>query len=109
MQLLSLCGLFVLTTFASAGLLHDKPHHVKDVLTNILEMAECARGCVFEEEFQEKWAPKCVNIEDGIKLGECYCRANAYQYVIDKCWEMRCGENNKVRKKVCIPLRRPLT
>lgn len=101
MRFYVIAGLFVAALGASAhahpGLLHDKPHHTHEVLDNIHETPHCAYICIMNEDYEERWAPDCVS-KEGKKRGACFCRSNAYQYIVDQCVSRKC--NGEERKKV---------
>lgn len=92
-----LCLVFTVTATARPGLLHDKAHHTHEVLENIHQTPHCAYVCIFDETYQARFAPECGNLE-GLTLGSCLCRADAYQYIVDQCVERKCSPND--RKKV---------
>jgi CFEM domain len=89
---------------AFPGFLYDEPHHTHEVLDNIHQTPRCAHTCIFDETYHTRFAPECGGLE-GLELGACFCHANAYQYIVDKCFERKCSSNE--RKKV-IP-RKELT
>jgi hypothetical protein len=83
---------------APRGLLHDEPHHTHEVLDNIHQTPHCAYVCLFSEDYQKRFAGKCLKIKDGLKRGACFCRSDAYQYIVDQCYSRKCdpGERKKV-------------
>ena len=85
------------TTSALPGLLHDESHYTQEVLDNIHHTPYCAYVCIFDETYQSRFAPECNKLE-GMELGACYCRADAYQYIVDQCVERNCSRGQ--RKKV---------
>lgn len=89
--------LLAISVSALPGFLYDEPHHTHEVLDNIHQTPRCAHICIFEEIYQTRFAPECEGLE-GLELGACCCRANAYQYILDKCVERKCS--SKERKKV---------
>lgn len=99
-------GLFSLSLAISAsalpGLLHNEAHHTHEVLENLHSTPHCAYRCIFSELFKEHWAPSCADAKAGTDTGACYCLNDAYQYIIDQCWERSCKP--KERKKVTVSL-----
>jgi hypothetical protein len=93
---------FSLAISASAlpGLLHDEAHHTHEVLDNLHSTPHCAYRCIFNESYKAEWAPECANAKEGKDTGACYCRTDAYQYIVDQCWERSCGAGQ--RKKVIV-------
>jgi hypothetical protein len=89
------------SAMANPGLLHDDPHHTHEVLDNIHETPHCAYACYFNEDYQERFAADCLKIDDGKKRGACFCRSDAYQYIVDQCYSRKCKPGD--RKKVCGP------
>jgi hypothetical protein len=53
-----------------------------------------------------KFAPECVPLQDepekGEEYGSCLCRANGFQFMLDKCVEAKCSP--KERKEVWAAL-----
>jgi hypothetical protein len=95
---LTIISTFLALPFVSAGILHtDHPH---EVLDNIHSTPHCAYTCIFDEGYQSRWAPECDGLQPGQELGSCYCRANAYQYIVDQCVDRKCGA--KGRKTVFL-------
>jgi len=98
MRILAICSsLLAITALALPGFLHDEPHYTPEVLDNIHQTPHCAYVCIFDETYQSNFAPECGELE-GMKLGACYCRADAYQYIVDQCVERNCSPGQ--RKKV---------
>jgi hypothetical protein len=79
---------------AHPGLLHDEPHHSHEVLVNIHKTPHCAYTCTFDESYQNRFASECYGLV-GKDLGACYCRSNAYQYIVDQCVERKCSANER--------------
>src|SRR5271170_2770172 len=95
--LLSLCAVAV---YASPiDLIHDKPHHTHEVLENLHKTPHCAYECIFNEKYPLKFAPECGHLQHqekkGKEFGACLCRANAFQYVLDKCIAAKCSPNER--------------
>jgi hypothetical protein len=99
MHLLGLVSLsLAISVSALPGLLHNEAHHTHEVLDNIHQTPHCAYRCIFSEAYKEDWAPDCADANEGKETGACYCRTDAYQYIIDQCWERSCNAGG--RKKV---------
>jgi len=105
MRLQAIFALYVaaigVTAIADPGILHDEPHHTHEALDNIHETPHCAYICIFSEDYQQRFAGKCLNIQEGKKRGACFCRSDAYQYIVDQCISRKCGSDE--RKKVMLP------
>lgn len=84
------------------GLIHDKPHHSHEALVNIHKAPHCAYDCIFHDKYAMKFAPECIPLQNqpkkGPDFGACLCRANGFQYMFDKCVEVKCSP--KERKEV---------
>ena|SRR2546423_9134677 len=93
-----LVAVLSISVTADPGLLHDEPHHTHEVLDNIHETPHCAYACYFSEDYQKRFAGKCLKIDDGKMRGACFCRSGAYQYIVDQCYSRKCkrGERKKV-------------
>lgn len=108
MHLSVLLSVFAIAASASPfpALLHDKPHHTHEVLVNLHKTPHCAYGCIFHETYPMKFAPECVPLQDepekGEEYGSCLCRANGFQFMLDKCVEAKCSP--KERKEVLAAL-----
>ena len=106
MHLSLLLSIFAIAASSSAlpGLIHDKPHHTHEVLVNLHKTPHCAYDCIFDKSYAMKFAPECIPLQDqpkkGSEFGACLCRANGFQYMLDKCVEVKCSP--KERKEVSI-------
>jgi CFEM domain len=82
---------------AHPGFLHDEAHHTHEVLENIHQAPHCSYPCIFDESYQNRFAPECHGLV-GKEFGACLCRANAYQYIVDQCVDRKCsgGERKTV-------------
>jgi len=103
MRIQALVGVFIAAIGVSAhpGLLHDEPHHTHEVLDNIHETPHCAYICIFSEDYQKRFAGNCLKISEGKERGACFCRSDAYQYIVDQCISRKCDAGG--RKKVTPP------
>ena len=104
MRFQAILGLFfAATASAHPGLLHDEPHHTHEVLDNIHQTPHCAYICYFDEDYQQRWAGSCLDIAEGLEKGACFCRSDAYQYIVDQCYSRKCspGDRKKVNLVVC--------
>jgi hypothetical protein len=107
MRLIAFLGLCAAAVYASPiDIIHDKPHHIHEVLENLHKTPHCAYECIFEDKFPLKFAPECGHLQNqekkGKEFGACLCRANAFQYFLDKCIAAKCSPEE--RKEVQLIL-----
>lgn len=100
-----LLSLFALTVYASpVDVLHDKPHHTHEALENLHKAPHCSYECIFDETYPLKFAPECghlqIQYKKGKEFGACLCRADAFQFFLDKCIAAKCSPEE--RKKATI-------
>ena len=88
--------LFVSFGLANPGLLFDESLYTYHVLENIQQTPYCAYACYFNKKYKEKWGPHCKSVA-GKEAGACYCRANAYQYIVDQCYARKCKRNQRIK------------